>query len=73
VPYEAPSAEILALSEAMAELEPAHPRTHQVAFLRFFGGCTKAEAAAAMQVSPATAAREWRFARAWLHERLANE
>ena len=46
---------------------------HQVASLRFFAGCTKEQTAAAMDVSPATVAREWRFARAWLHERLMND
>jgi RNA polymerase sigma factor (TIGR02999 family) len=72
IPHESPSAEILALSEAMAELAIAHPRRHQVASLRFFAGCTTEQAAAAMDLSPATVARDWRFARAWLHKRLSD-
>jgi RNA polymerase sigma factor (TIGR02999 family) len=72
LPCDAPSEQILALSEAMSELERAHPRKHQVAFLRFFAGCTHEETAAALGLSPGTVAREWLFARAWLYERLAN-
>jgi RNA polymerase sigma factor (TIGR02999 family) len=72
IAYETPSAEILALADAMSALAAAHPRKHQVASLRFFAGCTTEQAAAALDVSPATVAREWRFARAWLHERLSN-
>jgi RNA polymerase sigma factor (TIGR02999 family) len=72
VPLDAPSTEILALAEALAELAQAHPRKHQVVSLRFFAGCTSEQAAAAMDLSPATVAREWRFARAWLHERLSD-
>ena len=72
LPHEASSAQILALSDAMADLAAAHPRRHEVASLRFFAGCTTEQAAAALNVSPATIAREWRFARAWLHERLSD-
>ena len=72
IPLESPSDEIIALSEAMAQLAVAHPRRHQVVSLRFFAGCTTEQAAAAMELSPATIAREWRFARAWLHERLSE-
>jgi RNA polymerase sigma factor (TIGR02999 family) len=70
--HESPSTEILALADAMAELAAVHPRKHQVASLRFFAGCTTEQAAAALDLSPATVAREWRYARAWLHERLSN-
>jgi RNA polymerase sigma factor (TIGR02999 family) len=72
LPHEASSAQILALSEAMADLAVAHPRRHEVVSLRFFAGCTTEQAAAALNVSPATVAREWRFTRAWLHERLSD-
>ncbi len=72
IPHESPNEEILALSEAMEELNRLHPRRYQVAFLRFFGGCTTEQTAAALAISSATVAREWRFARAWLHQRLTN-
>jgi DNA-directed RNA polymerase specialized sigma24 family protein len=38
--------------------------------LRFFGGLTSEEAADALQVSLATANRDWALARAWLFRRL---
>jgi len=72
LPCESPPKEVIALSEAMVELERQHPRQHRVVFLRFFAGCTADQTAEAMQVSSATIAREWRSARAWLHERLMN-
>jgi DNA-directed RNA polymerase specialized sigma24 family protein len=40
--------------------------------LRFFAGLTNDEAAEALSVSPATAERMWRFARAWLQIELTN-
>ena len=38
--------------------------------LRYFAGLSGDEAAAALGVSPATADRRWRFARAWLQIEL---
>jgi RNA polymerase sigma factor (TIGR02999 family) len=71
IAHEAPCEEIVALSEALGELERVEPRKHRVVLLRFFGGCNVEEAASAMELSPSTVEREWRFARAWLHERLS--
>lgn len=72
IAHESPPGEILALSEAMADMKRLHPRKHQVVMLRFFAGCTCEQTAATMDLSPATVAREWRFARAWLHQRLTE-
>jgi len=38
--------------------------------LRYFAGLTLAEAAGVLGVSPATAGRHWKFARAWLTRHL---
>jgi RNA polymerase sigma factor (TIGR02999 family) len=70
---ETPAEEIVALSEAMQELKQTRPRTHELVLLRFFAGCSAEEAAAAMDASASTIAREWRFARAWLHEPLSTD
>ena len=70
--HESPCDEILALSEALGELERVDPRKHHVVLLRFFGGCNVDEAASAMELSASTVEREWRFARAWLHKRLSD-
>jgi RNA polymerase sigma factor (TIGR02999 family) len=72
VAHEAPCEEILALSEALGELARTDPRKHRVVLLRFFGGCNVEEAASALELSPSTVEREWRFARAWLHQRLSD-
>jgi DNA-directed RNA polymerase specialized sigma24 family protein len=41
--------------------------------LRFFAGLSIADAARALQISPATAKRDWAFARAWLQQRMASD
>jgi len=66
-------AEILALDAALERLAALDPRQASVVELRFFGGLSAPEAAAALGVSEATVAREWRAARAWLKRELAGE
>jgi len=65
-----PSAEILAVDEALAELAGHDPRAARLVTLRYFGGLTIEEAAKVMAVSPATAKRDWILARAWLQRAL---
>ncbi len=48
------------------------PRKHQIAELRFFGGLSLAEAGRALDISMATAERDWQAARAWLYARLTH-
>lgn len=71
---ESPDADVdlLALEEALGILEKENPRLSKLVELRFFVGLSIEEAAATLGVSPATAKRDWSFARAWLLERLAN-
>ena len=63
--------DVIALDDALEELANADPRQAQLVDLRFFGGLTQEEAASALGVSLATANRQWRLARAWLHQRIA--
>ncbi|MBI3409089.1 MAG: sigma-70 family RNA polymerase sigma factor [Planctomycetes bacterium] len=63
-------AEILAVHEALEALHDLRPRAAQVAQLKFFGGCTIAEMALALEVSPETVKGDWSFARAWLRREL---
>ena len=65
--------DILALDSALEELARLDPRQAQLVELRFFGGLTQAEAAQALDVSLATASREWATAKAWLYRRLKRE
>src|SRR5947209_8403064 len=67
------SAELLALDEALTRLTEKDPRKAKLVELRYFAGLTLAEAAAALEISPATADRDWAFARAWLHREIADE
>jgi RNA polymerase sigma factor (TIGR02999 family) len=70
---DAPSRELLALEEALNELQGQDARAHQVVLLRYFAGCTIAQAAHTLGVSDSTVESDWRYARAWLHDRLSDE
>jgi RNA polymerase sigma factor (TIGR02999 family) len=63
-------ADLLALDEALAELEALHPEKAQIVKLRYFVGLGLDETAAAAGISRATAERRWSYARAWLFGRL---
>lgn len=65
--------EILAVDEALQQLANVDARKSQVVELRFFGGLTVEETAAALQMSPETAMREWKLAKAWLLRELSHE
>lgn len=64
--------DIIALDAALEELSNADPRQARMVDLRFFGGLTQAEVASVLGVSLATANRQWRVARAWLHQRVIS-
>jgi RNA polymerase sigma factor (TIGR02999 family) len=66
------SADLLAVDEALTRLAARDPRKAKLVELRYFAGLTLAEAAAALDISPATADRDWAFARAWLHRELSG-
>jgi RNA polymerase sigma factor (TIGR02999 family) len=61
---------VLMLDHALRRLEKVDPGLAQIVELRAFGGLTIDEAAHVLKVSPATAKREWRTARAWLTNEL---
>jgi RNA polymerase sigma factor (TIGR02999 family) len=65
-----PAVEVLAVHEALERLARLDPRQAQLVELRYFGGLTIAETAAALDVSPATVKREWTVASAWLRREL---
>jgi RNA polymerase sigma factor (TIGR02999 family) len=62
--------DVLVLDEALTDLEREHPSKAQLVKLRYFAGLTLDEAAAVIGVSAATADRHWKYARAWLANRL---
>jgi RNA polymerase sigma factor (TIGR02999 family) len=66
----AESDNLLELDEALARLAIEAPAKAELVKLRYFAGLSVAEAAAAMDISPATAKRYWAYARAWLYSAL---
>ena len=65
--------DVLALHDALEKLADIDIRKSQIVELKFFGGLTTREIAERLQLSVATVEREWRFARAWLHEALVGD
>ena len=64
------SDEILSLDMALTELAEEQPVKAELVKLRYFAGLTSAEAAGVLRISTATADRYWRYARAWLAQRI---
>jgi RNA polymerase sigma-70 factor (ECF subfamily) len=62
--------DVLDLHEALEVLSKIESLTVRVVELRYFGGLTIEEAAEALGISASSVEREWRFARAWLRDRL---
>lgn len=65
-----PSAELLALDDALRELSGFDERKARAVELVYFGGLTYDELAEALGISRATAHRDLRLGKAWLHDRL---
>jgi RNA polymerase sigma factor (TIGR02999 family) len=63
---------LCALDDALEALARIDERRARVIELRFFGGLSVEETAAALRVSPQTVMRDWRLARAWLARELAS-
>ena len=66
-----PEVDLIALDDALNQLESTNPKHSRVVELRFFGGLTIDETAQVMGLSHATTERYWSFARAWLRRELA--
>jgi RNA polymerase sigma factor (TIGR02999 family) len=67
---EPPADEVIALHEALAELEKLDPLKGQIVHLRYFAGMDAAEAAQILGISERTLHRHWRFIKAWMRNRL---
>jgi RNA polymerase sigma-70 factor, ECF subfamily len=61
---------VLAVHDALAALEGAHPRKAKVVEMRFFGGMSLEEIAMVLDMSPETAKRDWKFAKTWLRRQF---
>jgi RNA polymerase sigma factor (TIGR02999 family) len=67
-----PREDLLALDEALQQLEQEDPQKAELVKLRYFAGLSEDEAAAALGVSRATASRWWTFSKAWLFAQVRN-
>jgi RNA polymerase sigma factor (TIGR02999 family) len=65
--------DVLALDEALASLFEFDRRKGRVVELRYFGGLSVAETAEVLKISPETAKRDWRVAKAWLFGELSGK
>ena len=64
--------QLLELDEALGKLQTQDQRKADVIKLRFFAGLTNEETAKVLYISPATAMRDWQYARAWLKREMSN-
>jgi RNA polymerase sigma factor (TIGR02999 family) len=64
--------DLIALNEALANLERIDPQQARIVELRYFSGLTVEEVAEVIGVSSATVKREWSTARAWLRRELSR-
>ncbi|HZT58183.1 MAG TPA: sigma-70 family RNA polymerase sigma factor [Pyrinomonadaceae bacterium] len=64
--------DLIALDEALTRLAVIDEQQSRVVELRYFSGLSLEETAEILDISRATAAREWNMARAWLHRELSR-
>jgi RNA polymerase sigma factor (TIGR02999 family) len=60
------SRELIALDEALHQLEKLNPRQAKIIELRYIGGLSFEEVGAVLRLSARTAKRDWALARLWL-------
>jgi RNA polymerase sigma factor (TIGR02999 family) len=67
------SPDLVELDDALKRLAEFDLRKSQVVEMRFFGGLSNEETAAALGISPFTVIRDWNLAKAWLYRELSAE
>jgi RNA polymerase sigma factor (TIGR02999 family) len=63
---EPPADDVLALDEAIHQLQEEDAHLAELVMLRYYSGLTVEETACVLGVSVSTVTRDWRYARAWL-------
>jgi RNA polymerase sigma factor (TIGR02999 family) len=63
---------LIALDDALKELQEVDERKARIVELRYFGGLSVEETAVALRVSVETVTRDWRLARGWLWTQVSG-
>jgi RNA polymerase sigma factor (TIGR02999 family) len=69
---EPPADDLLALDEAISQLQADKPHLAEIVMLRYYTGLSVEETASVVGKSVSTVMRDWRYARAWLAGRLGD-
>lgn len=69
---DAQSDDVLAVHDALFELEAIGERLARIVECRYFAGLSIEATAEALEISVATVKRDWILARAWLHRKLSE-
>lgn len=64
--------DLVALDDALRDLETIAPRQCRIVELRYFGGLNIEETGEVLSISPATVKREWTMAKAWLRREISH-
>jgi RNA polymerase sigma-70 factor, ECF subfamily len=67
-----PSADLVAVDDALDRLAKVDERKGRIVEMRFFGGLSVEETAEVLKVSPETVARDWKLAKAWLLREMSG-
>jgi RNA polymerase sigma factor (TIGR02999 family) len=73
IALDSPDEDLIAVDDALAELEREDAVAAEVVKLRFFAGLKHREIASALGISLRSAERQWAFAHAWLYDRLHRD
>jgi RNA polymerase sigma factor (TIGR02999 family) len=65
--------DVIALDDALIELEKLDSRKARVIELRFFGGLSVEETAEVLTISPQSVLRDWKLAKAWLLREMSHQ
>jgi RNA polymerase sigma factor (TIGR02999 family) len=70
---ETPEINLVALDDALTQLEKMNPVHSQIVELRFFGGLSIEETASVLKISPRSVTRGWVLAKAWLYQEVKRK
>jgi RNA polymerase sigma factor (TIGR02999 family) len=68
-----PTADLVAIDDALKALTAVDARKSRIVELRFFGGLSVQETAELLKISEETANRDWKLAKSWLRRELRKE